>query len=808
MMPVEVEFAIDIPAPATPDIAKQTINSHDDRSVIKRVEELPRIPTVVYNTDWNDDMVRTIPPFVQPKTEIATDHYSPVLPREHVRIQNPQSILAHEQYEQLKPNNNEQTTNLDMTMPTIDHTNERIQTPADLTVAIAILQNELLDSDSISDSSSHIYEPLPELHHANEIPTTRYNYEIPKEHTTPGKVFAQPAISSLDESVESTIPFANDAAVRSDHVQTIDQEHALENSIRTTVVLQLQYPQENQDIHPPWQRAFEEPITTHKTDRAHIQTEQVQPQYLPSISLPIEIQTLNETDSDRLIDDLLPPFVENVHVQNITDPSIISPNEVHKIRTLFSVQPKQIPNNETPLRHLSPIDIIPADHAELQETSNRSDLRSPLIPIQIELTSAPTMRGDITSEPQDVTTPRSTDENHGRECLPLVHQISISYASLLPAATNETEAAIIKYQEQHPFFSQLLPIDWQSSDPLPNNDRLIENILISRTIDDIQQKVECLTNPAHVTATAAHATYAFTTDGRFEDQDAQSMSDDENQHPNLLHAHAVIISHCSPTSDYETDSLDKDHETHSATISVDGDALIRASSSATNTLPTDIGLRETIDSPLIPLSIETGSKYSIQKNVPDSNEHDQPLRMVRASQIECEHDEDPTSLRLNHEQEQLTNVMFEDVHFHVPMVNEVCVYQTSDQLDSNRSDTSSIHPIVTYNENELFSIDHQHENRTVLSMANINKTEDQDEHAPSFYSTRENQTFVDRFRIEMSIPWSEQNQFAQINPRPVIIDDEDRPDLLDETLTNLSTNVLTIVPIQAHVRTEVNWLAI
>jgi hypothetical protein len=169
--------------------------------------------------------------------------------------------------------------------------------------------------------------------------------------------------------------------------------------------------------------------------------------------------------------------------------------------------------------------------------------------------------------------------------LPFINQISLSYAT----------ANI----ERNKLKNRALPIEWFKPTILTHDEQLVEQWTIENDIDTIQQegtlhrqKVESKTNIQCVSVVAT------ATNQRFEDEKSSSLTLTDNR---ISH----VLSHCSPTSDYETDSLDKDNDITSTTtagVIIPVTNILPSSSTTNTTLLSQSSLPLTsYTSPVVPI---------------------------------------------------------------------------------------------------------------------------------------------------------------------------------------------------------------
>lgn len=131
--------------------------------------------------------------------------------------------------------------------------------------------------------------------------------------------------------------------------------------------------------------------------------------------------------------------------------------------------------------------------------------------------------------------------------LPLIDQISLS-------------RAISMHERRNPLKLRTLPLEWFQPSFLSPDEQLVEQWTVETDIETI---------PHYGTLPRQE---------KFEEATTSLPS------PHVTHA---VVSHCSPTSDYETDSIDKDNETTSTTsdliVTVSSTAQIHDLSSTPNT---------------------------------------------------------------------------------------------------------------------------------------------------------------------------------------------------------------------------------
>ncbi|CAF1094059.1 unnamed protein product [Rotaria sordida] len=180
--------------------------------------------------------------------------------------------------------------------------------------------------------------------------------------------------------------------------------------------------------------------------------------------------------------------------------------------------------------------------------------------------------------------------NHFEECLdheqhlPLIDQISLSYV------TSKIERC---EQKNH-----VLPIQWFKSIIQSQDEQLVEQWTVEKDIDTIQhestlhrQPIELINNTEYMNFLT---TNIFPMNKKFEDEEEEE--EEENSSLRNIEENNYmtdILTYCSPTSDYETDSLDKDNDIVTSNIN---NVVIIPITSTTNILPTSSITNTTLSS--------------------------------------------------------------------------------------------------------------------------------------------------------------------------------------------------------------------
>ncbi len=385
--------------------------------------------------------------------------------------------------------------------------------------------------------------------------------------------------------------------------------------------------------------------------------------------------------------------------------------------------------------------------------------------------------------------------------LPLVNQISVSYAASMNNQRNE---------QRYPS----LPIEWFQPSLSLQDEQLVEQWTVENNLDTIQQEGTLHRRQVDI-LTLASTTDAFCINERFECENND------------------MISHCSPTSDYETDSVEKDNETliipltilpsssitnstllsqssphltsHTAPIApivyfLDVLALEekeRKNSTKDFLLTLGFGQNQmneitntvaTTDQPLRPTWINRSLSDNIEI-LPTSIHHenqsiyssdDQQLHFAIEHQIE---DDDtalliyPHCLQFGHDLGENTeaplSTFYEPPYLHLPIISEIYKYQMSFHREFPFFYPPDVLPhilVSKIHDDEIFSPDVCHINQPeILAYAQINYILDNREETQPISVKFDQPTYIEHYHIQSLFPFPE-TYYVDINQTDILID--------------------------------------
>jgi hypothetical protein len=412
--------------------------------------------------------------------------------------------------------------------------------------------------------------------------------------------------------------------------------------------------------------------------------------------------------------------------------------------------------------------------------------------------------------------------------LPLVDQISLSYAT----------SVIERNQPKYPS----LPSEWFTPTILSYDEQLVEQWTVEKNIDTIQQdgtlnrqQVDFLTNTDFNNVILANSTDAFCINEKFEGENND------------------IISHCSPTSDYETDTVEKDNDTVTSTVIIP--ITILPSSSATNTtlLSQSSPLLTSHIAPIVyfldVLALEQKEKNNSTKDflltigfgqnqmneitntvstteqplrptwiicstdnieiLPTSIYHEDETTISSIEQqiyfaTENQLEDDNTALIIYPHYLQFDrdlgvtahaplNTVFEpSSHLHLPMINEIHIYQMNlhTEFPIFHSPDALPHILVSkIHEDELFSPDEYQINPPkILSYAQIHYLLNNEEETQPISIKLDQPIYIEHYYIQSLFPFSE-TCYAEINQPEIITNDD-----------NFLSNFILTKPIKCEVK--------
>ena len=736
--------------------ATQITETDHQRNLLERIEQANRVPIVVYDTDWKDERTQPISTEYRSSVENAQRKQPTNVQFEQAKIQLPKSILSRERIENIEHTNQEITQPIDQPSIPQDRPIQRIET----------------DTNLVSNQNQHSDTPQILCHPIDEhLPTN-------------------------DEQLSS---FSDDSLlVRHQQKSNVNigEPTNLEGPVRSTAFLTLNYAQHNQDITPPWQRAFDQQLfdqSRSQQQQVQIQIEESSPRYLPSISSTENyISEFHQT----------PLLHENVRIQDTEKVHLVPSAQINQLRPIYRVRQQQI--SATDDHDYSPISSIQTDHIDRINTAQTDSHLigtvhvepPPPVTIDIELRTPRSPSDSSSLDDMETALNRYEENFEPEQHLPLVDQISLSYTTSLRSTQDGTQRAIERYEQEHPFFSRALPSEWLQPKVFPHDEQLVEQWIVEKNLETTQQQVELSTNDecenfVVVTAAAAVAIAndACSVDERFEEEVSNNVNTNNEEQNNQIPI-PILASHYSPTSDYETDSLDKDNDTTSTTTSVDAGFIVTATP-VTITLPTQ--------------SLETGTIVPVEylletlANEPkDKNEFTKDFLLTigfgqqskpdihRAKENSLEFDDNLLLFNFDDNQQELLNIFFEPAHFHLPIVNEISLYQISFHHEYPIFSPSNLSEPIIHNDDHLSSNEYQTNEQDIFSIAQINHQSDHEENLEALSTKYDPSSLVEQYEIQPS-----ENFFVHVNEPPVIMEIEDEqsaesvlPDVIPSTKQN------------------------
>ncbi len=783
--------------------ATQIIATDHQRKRLERIEEANRVPIVVYDTDWKDEKVQPLSTEYRSSIENAQRKYPANIQYEQAKVNLPKSILSRERLEKIEHNNQEITQQIDQQSIPQDRSIERIET-----------NNNLISNQNQSDTPQILSrERFEKIEHNNQEITQRIDQQsIPQDRSierietnnnlisnqnqsdTP-QILCQPIDDQLQINDEQVASLSDDSLLVRHQQKTnvnVGEATRLEDPVRSTSFLTLNYAQHNQEITPPWQRAFDQQVFDHsrsQQQQVQIQTEQLSTRYLPSISSTENY--LSEFHQTPLLH-------ENVRMQDTERIHLVPSIQINQSRPIYRVRQQQISSNDD--HDYSPISSIHPDHIDRINTTETDShligtihVEPPPITVDIELRARPALSETSSLDDMETALNRFEENLDPEQHLPLVDQISLSYTTSLRSIQDGTQRAIERYEQEHPYFSRALPSEWIQPTVFPHDEQLVEQWIVEKNLETIQQQVELRTNnECESFVAAAIANDACFVGERFEEDVSNSLntktiSTDEQNNPPPI---PILVSHCSPTSDYETDSLDKDNDTTSTTTSIDA-GLIVAATPMTITLPTQLpetGTTVPVEYLLDALANEPKDKNNITKDFLltigfGQNELKPKSDIHRAKVNTIEYDDNSLLFNFNDHQQELLNIFFEPAHLYLPIINEISIYQIIFHHEYPIFSPSNLSQPIIHNEDYLSSNEYQTNEQEIFSIAQINHQSDHEEDLENISQKYDSLTHIEHYQIQ-----SLENFFVHVNEPPMIMEIEDEqsaasilPDVIPST---------------------------
>ncbi|CAF0807335.1 unnamed protein product [Rotaria sp. Silwood1] len=592
----------------------------------------------------------------------------------------------------------------------------------------------------------------------------------------------------------------------------IDESITPEIPLRSTAFLTLNYAHHNQEQSSSWEQVFDQQFSNQYQQlqqHGQYQSDQPSPRYLPLITPAANECTIKESDNYVSEFHQVPLLHENVRIQSCDKISLLPSTQINQSRPIYRVRQQQLSSKDEcdysviSSIHSNRIDRIDATSYEPINLEKRP------VTIDIEVRVRPTYSETSSILDMESFLNRFEESLEPEQHLPLIDQVSLSYTTSIQSNNDSTQRAIERYEQKHPFFSRSLPIEWLQPTILPHDEQLVEQLIVEKSLETIQQQVELKTNiecsdfVVAAAAAAAIANDAYSIDERFEDEISNSVYtiNINNEQENNPIAAAMIVSHCSPTSDYETDSLDKDNDTTSTTTSIGVGHIITATP-ITTTLPSqssDIIPTVPVDYLLDTLASEKKNKYNLTKEflltIGFGQHEDNHIHHAKENELEQDANNNILLYNFNEYQQEFLNILFEPEHFHLPIVNEILIYQISFHNQySNFSSSNFLLPIIHYDDNissNEYKITNQQD---IFSIAQINHQYDYDEDLKSISYKYEQPSYIEHYHIQSLNPFSETLYAAIVEP-PIIIENEDDhstssilPDVIPSTTTIIKQN--------------------
>ena len=390
--------------------ATQLTHTDHQPNRFERIEEGSRVPVVVYDTDWKDERTEAISTEYRSGIENAQRKYPPTVEYEQAKINSPKSILSRERYERIENDNQETTQQIDQRLNPPDRSIERIET-----------ENNLVSKQSRQPSPQVLCHPIDEHLLGNDEQMSSFSDD--SLHTR----HQQHSNLNLTESTH------------------------LENPLRSTAFLTLNYPEHNQETIPPLQRAFDQQFYDQsRSQEQHLQVhrDELSPRHLPSISsVENYISEFHQT----------PLLHENVRIQNSERTHLLPSTQINQTRPIYRVRQQHITSNDD--YDYTPISSVHPDHIDRINTAETDSqligqvhVQPPPVTFDIQFRARPALSETSSLADMETVLNRFEDSLEPEQHLPLVDQISVSYATTFRSTQDGTHRAIERYEQEHPIF--------------------------------------------------------------------------------------------------------------------------------------------------------------------------------------------------------------------------------------------------------------------------------------------------------------------------------------------------------------------
>ena len=749
----------------TPVHAIQSIETDQPRSRLDRIEEAKRVPIVVYDTDWQEEKIQPISTEYRTSIANARERHPPKIDYEQATIHSPKSVLSRERYERVE--------NL----------------PQEITEQI-------------------VHRPRPQDRSIERLETDQTVNSNQTQPTNP-QILCHPMSDQLQINDEQTSSFADDSLLVRHQQQPnlhIHESMNLEDPLRSTAFLTLNLAQRNEDRSSSWQQAYDQQFfdrARNQEQHLQIQSDPVSPRYLPSIS-----------STDNYISEFhqAPLLRENVRIENSERIPLVPSTHINQSRPVFRVRQQQISSNDD--HDYSTIASIHPDHIDRINTAPTDSSLIPTVHVEpgpvildIAVRVRPSSSDTSSLADMDAVLNRFEENVEPERHLPLVDQISLSYTTSMQSIQDGTQRAIHRYEQEHPYFSRALPSEWLQPTVFPHDEQLVEQWIVERNLETIQQQVELSTTnelesvAIVVAAVTAIATDAFFVGERFEEeQQSDSFNTKTTDHnlPNHAIALPALISHCSPTSDYETDSLDKDIDTASTTTSVDAGLIVAATpvlialTTESTEIETSIPMEFFPDTPVMERMQQADTKKDLLLTfgMESLEQKSKPEIFHRAKEDRLESEEILSLFPFEENHQELLNMFFEPAHFHLPIINELSIYQISFHHEYPIDSPLNLSQPTIHNDENLSSNGYHTDEREVYSIAQIHNQSDAEEDPQSLSQNHEPIASLEQEHIQ-SFERFPETLLVQINEPPTIfkhLDEQSNtnilPDIIPSTIEN------------------------
>ncbi|CAF3643377.1 unnamed protein product [Rotaria sordida] len=599
-----------------------------------------------------------------------------------------------------------------------------------------------------------------------------------------------------------------------------------EASFCSTAFLTLNYAHHNQEQSSSWEQVVDRQFSNqyqHLQQHVRYQSDQPSPRYLPLITPAANERIIKESDNYVSEFHQVPLLHENIRLKQCDKISLLPSTQINQSRPIYRVRQKQISTNDE--YDYSVISSIHSNRIDRIDTISYEPMYFEKRPVMIDIEVRVRPKYSETSSIYDMESflNRFEESLEPEQHLPLVDQISLSYATSIRSMHDSTQRAIERYEKKYPFFNRSLPIEWLQPTILPHDEQFVEQLIVGKSLETMQQQkqqqvelktnIECL--DFVVAAAAATANDAYSIDERFEDEISNSLNikNINNEQDNNSIAVAMVVSHCSPTSDYETDSLDKDNDTISTAASIGAchihtttpimttttTILPSLSSETLSNIPVDYLLDTLVNEKKSPNNRTKDFLLTIDfDQYKDNHIHHAKVNELEQDTTTTNNNNNILLYNFNDYQQEFLNIFFEPEYFHLPIINEIIIYQ----INFHNQYSNFLLPIIHYDDNILSSNEYKITNeQEIFSIAQINYQydyEEKEENLKNISYKYEQLSYIEHYYIQSLNPFSETLYVNIIEP-PIIMENEDDhstssilPDLIPSS-SSTTTTTTTII---------------